>query len=139
MKINLNIKIINKYLGIAKVKLKSGSVIHSVVSNSSQSMDCNLPSSSLHRISQARILEWVAIFYPRGSFYPRDRTQVSCIASSFFFFFKPSEPQESEREVTQLCPTLCDSMDCSPPGSSIHGIFQARLLELIAIQGKPLN
>ena len=68
MKINLNIKIINKYLGIAKVKLKSGSVIHSVVSNSSQSMDCNLPSSSLHRISQARILEWVAIFYPRGSF-----------------------------------------------------------------------
>ena len=33
---------------------------------------------------------------------------------------------ESESEVAQSCPTLCDPMDCSPPGSSIHGIFQAR-------------
>ena len=86
MKINLKIKMINKYLEIAKVKLKSGSVSHPFVSNSLQSMDCNPPSSSLHRISQARILEWVAIFYLRGSFKPRDRTQVSCIASRFFFF-----------------------------------------------------
>ena len=30
-------------------------------------------------------------------------------------------------------PTLCDSMDCSPPGSSVHGIFQARILEWFAI------
>ena len=36
-------------------------------------------------------------------------------------------------EVAQSCPTLCDSMDCSLPGSSIHGIFQARILEWIAI------
>ena len=36
---------------------------------------------------------------------------------------------KSESEVSQLCPTLCDPMDCSPPGSSIHGIFQARTLE----------
>ena len=35
--------------------------------------------------------------------------------------------------VTQLCPTLCDPTDCSPPASSIHGIFQARILEQIAI------
>ena len=35
--------------------------------------------------------------------------------------------------VTQLCPTLCDPMDCSPPGSSVHGIFQARILEWVAI------
>ena len=34
--------------------------------------------------------------------------------------------------VTQLCPTLCDPMDCSPPGSSVHGIFQARILEWVA-------
>ena len=33
----------------------------------------------------------------------------------------------------QSCPTLCDPMDCSPPGSSIHGIFQARVLEWGAI------
>ena len=37
------------------------------------------------------------------------------------------------REVAQSCPTLCDPMDCSPPGSSIHGIFQARVLEWGAI------
>ena len=36
-------------------------------------------------------------------------------------------------EVAQSCPTLCDPMDCSPPGSSIHGIFRARVLEWVAI------
>ena len=38
-----------------------------------------------------------------------------------------------ESEVTQSCLTLCDPMDCSLPGSSIHGIFQARVLEWVAI------
>ena len=42
-----------------------------------------------------------------------------------------SNPKESE--VIQSCPTLCDPMDCSLPGSSIHGIFQARVLEWVAI------
>ena len=36
-------------------------------------------------------------------------------------------------EVAQSCPTLCDPVDCSPPGSSIHGILQARILEWVAI------
>ena len=40
---------------------------------------------------------------------------------------------KSESEVTQSCPTLCDPVDCSPPGSSVHGIFQARVLEWGAI------
>ena len=40
---------------------------------------------------------------------------------------------ESESEVAQLCPTVCDPTDCSLPGSSVHGIFQARVLEWIAI------
>ena len=40
---------------------------------------------------------------------------------------------KSESEVPQLCPTLRDPMDCSPPGSSAHGIFQARVLEWGAI------
>ena len=40
---------------------------------------------------------------------------------------------KSESEVAQSCPTLSDSMDCSLPGSSIHGIFQARVLEWVAI------
>ena len=41
---------------------------------------------------------------------------------------------ESESEVTQSCPTLCDPMGCSLPGSSVHGILQARILEWVAIR-----
>ena len=40
---------------------------------------------------------------------------------------------KSESEVARSCPTLCDPMDCGPPGSSVHGIFQARVLERVAI------
>ena len=40
---------------------------------------------------------------------------------------------KSESEVAQSCPTLSDPMDCSPPGSSVHGIFQATVLEWGAI------
>ena len=40
---------------------------------------------------------------------------------------------EKKNEVTQSCMTLCDPMDCSLPGSPIHGTFQARVLEWIAI------
>ena len=40
---------------------------------------------------------------------------------------------KSENEVAQSCPTLHDPMDCSLPGSSVHGIFQARVLEWVAI------
>ena len=44
-----------------------------------------------------------------------------------------SREGKKESEVAQSCPTLCDPMDCSPPGSSIHGILQARILEWVAI------
>ena len=43
------------------------------------------------------------------------------------------EGSESASEVAQSCSTLCHPMDCSPPGSSVHGIFQARGLEWVAI------
>ena len=43
-------------------------------------MNCSLPGSSIHGIFQARVLEWGAIAFSRGSSWPRDRTQVSCIA-----------------------------------------------------------
>ena len=50
---------------------------------------------------------------------------------------------KSESEVTQSCPTPSDPMDCSPPGPSVHGIVQARVLEwaasLEAIKGKNVN
>ena len=46
---------------------------------------------------------------------------------------------KSESEVTQLPLTLRDPMDCSPPGSSIHGIFQARALEWVAVAFSKTN
>ena len=52
------------------------------------------------------------------------------------FFIKKQEViglHISESEVSQSCLILCDPMDCSLPGSSIHGIFQARILEWVAI------
>ena len=48
-------------------------------------------------------------------------------------FPSPVHESENESEVVQLCLTLWDPMDCSLPGSSIHGIFQARVLEWGAI------
>ena len=94
-------------------------------------MDCSPPGSSVHEFFQARILEWVAISFSRGSSQTRDRTWVSCTAGRFFTHWATREAQ-SESEVAQLCPTLCNPMDCSPPGSFIHGIFQARVLEWVA-------
>ena len=47
-------------------------------------MDCSPPGSSVHGISQARILEWVASFFSRGSSWPRDRTWVSWAAGKLF-------------------------------------------------------
>ena len=47
-------------------------------------MDCSLPSSFVHGILQARILKWVAISFSSASSQPRDRTQVSCMASRLF-------------------------------------------------------
>ena len=48
-------------------------------------------------------------------------------------FPSPVHESESESEVAQLCLTLSDPMDCSLRGSSIHGIFQARVLEWVAV------
>ena len=55
-------------------------------------MDCSLPGSSVHGIPQARLLEWVAIPFSRGSSRPRDETQVSCTAGGFFTSEPPGKP-----------------------------------------------
>ena len=57
---------------------------HSVISNSLQLMECSPADSSVQKIFQARTLEWVAIFFFRGSSQPRDQTQVSHIAGTHF-------------------------------------------------------
>ena len=55
-------------------------------------MDCSPPGSSVHRVSKARILEWVAISFSRESSQPRDKTCVSCIAGRFFTTEPPGKP-----------------------------------------------
>ena len=61
-----------------------GSVSHLVMADSCNTMDCSPPASSVHGLLQARILEWVAICFPRGSSQPRHQIQVSCTAGRFF-------------------------------------------------------
>ena len=58
---------------------------------------------------------------------PGKNTEVGC------HFLLQCMKVKSESEVAQLCPTLHDPMNCSPPGSSVHGISQARVLEWGAI------
>ena len=50
-----------------------------------------------------------------------------------YHFLLQCMKMKSESEVAQSCPTLSDHMDCSLPGSSVHGIFQAKVLEWVAI------
>ena len=69
--------------------------------------------------------------------YKQKRAELSFVATLYLapkqyleeLLFVELIECESESEVIQSCPTLCDPMDYSPPGSSIHGIFQARILE----------
>ena len=117
-------------------------------------MDSSLPGSTIHVIFQVRILEWAAISFSRGSSQPRDRTWVSCVADRRFTVWTTREAQKEvprsgpivygkwpdcawiqspSCEVAQSCTTLSDSMDYSLPCFSIHGIFQARVLEWVAI------
>ena len=200
------------------MKVKSESEVAQLCPTPSDLMNCSLPGSSVHGIHQARVLEWAAIFFPRGSSRPKTRTRISCIAGRFFTDLGMREvfripwtslyelihnksqikllsqtiisplhwqslgslvshfqlfvlsnlhcssscllscfscvrlcttpemaahqaPQSlgfsrqehwsglpfpspmRESEAAQSCPTLHDPMDCSPPGSSVHGIF----------------
>ena len=54
-------------------------------------MGCSPPGSSVHEILQARILEWVAVPFSRGSSWPRDRTHISCIAGRIFTIWATRE------------------------------------------------
>ena len=56
-------------------------------------MDHSLPGSSVHGISQARILEWVAISYSRGSSQPRDQTHISCFGMQILYHWATWEAQ----------------------------------------------
>ena len=136
------------------MKVKSESEVAHSGPTLSDRMDCSSPGSSIHGIFQARTREWVAIsssnawkwkgsrsvmsdslwphrLQPARLLCPWDspgkNTGVGC------HFLLQCMKVKSESEITQLCPTLSDPMDCSLPGSFIHGIFQARVLEWVPL------
>ena len=83
------------------------------------------PSLSLSDPQRPHGLQPTRLLHPWDS--PGKNTGVGC------HFLLQCRKVKSESEIAQLCPTLSDPMDCSPPGSSVHGIFQARVLEWVAI------
>ena len=95
--------------------------------------DCSLPGSSIHGISQARILERVTMPSSRGSSWPRDRTHISYVSHSGIWVLYHCCLAAAAAKLLQSCPTLCNTVDWSPPGSSVRGILQTRILEWIAM------
>ena len=107
-------------------------------------MDYSWPGSSVHGILQARILEWVAICFSRGIFLIKGLNLG--LLTCKWILYHLSHPGKPITLCTCACmPTstcacvcsvlsdFCDPMDCSLPGSFVHGIFQAWILEWIAI------
>ena len=82
-----------------------------------------LPGSSVHEIFPGKKTGVIAISFSRGSSRPKDHTRVSCIAGGTLPL---SHHTGQFSSAAQLCPTLCDSMDCSTPGFPLHH----QLLEL---------
>ena len=103
-------------------------------------MDYSPPWSSVHRTLQARILEWAAVLssrdLPDPGIKPSSLTSPS-LGGGFFTTNTTWEalkkPNTAAAKSLQSCLTLWDPRDGSPPGSSVHGIFQARVLEWVAI------
>ena len=99
-------------------------------------MDCNSPDSSVHGISQATILEWVAMPSSKGYSCPRDQTHFPCIGRKILYHWvtwETSSTTAAAAKSLQSCLTLCNPTDGSPPGSPVPGILQARTLEWVAI------
>ena len=89
----------------------------------------NLPGSSAHGDSPGKNTGMGCHALLQGIFPTQGSNQVFSIVGKFFYHLS----QQWTSEVAQLCPILCNPMDYSPPGFSIHGIFQARVLEWVAI------
>ena len=81
---------------------------------------------------------WAKVWRSRNFSLKRELSVSFWKASVVFRGFQndilnPEKKERKESEVAQSCPTLCDPMDCSLPGSSVYGILQARVLEWVAI------
>ena len=122
------------------MKVKSESEVAQLCLTLSDPNDCSLPGSSIHGIFQARVLEWVAIAFSNNllssssfQIWSGEQTGFLCSPAGVLPFGNGRLALWPRMLVTQLCPTLCDPMDYSPPGSSVHEILQARILKWIAV------
>ena len=139
------------------MKVKSESEVAQSCLTLRDPMDCILPGSSVYGSFQARVLEWGTIAFSTHSCcccccqvtsvvsdsvqpHRRKPTRLPCPWDSpgkntgvGCHFLLQCMKVKSEREVAQSCQTLSDPIDYSLPDSSIHGIFQARVLEWGAI------
>ena len=83
----------------------------------------------------------VVISFPKGSSQARDRTHVSALQADTLPPKPPGKPPikvaAAAAKLLQSCPTLCNPIDGSPPGSLVPGILQARVLEWVAIAFSP--
>ena len=89
--------------------------------------DCSPPDPSVHGIFQARIQEWVAVFFSRGSSWLRDRTLISCVAGRFFTVWGTQGAQQ--------CNPCCDISSANPVSS--RGLWKQRLTWLVPFPGGP--
>ena len=141
-------KVVLRFLWICYVSFIYHNSLHSFAGCCAQSLSHvrlfvahGLPGSSTHRIFQERILEWGTTSYSTGSSWLGRLNPISyvscdsCIGRQILYhkchLGSPLDSFESElwkwKSLSRV--QLCDPMDCSPPGSSNHGILQARILE----------
>ena len=83
-------------------------------------MDCSPPGSPVHEILQARILEWVAISYSRGSSWPRDRAHISCVSHITGRLFTTESPGKSLHYVAVATQSLSCVQLCVAPQTVAH-------------------
>ena len=97
-------------------------------------MDYSPPGSSVHGIYQQEYWSGLPVPSPGNLPNPGIKPESPALAGRFFTTELSGKSLRWMCLVAQLCPTLCNSMVCNPPGSSVHGILQARIPEWVAIQ-----
>ena len=112
------------------MKVKSESEVAQSCPTLSDPVDCSPPGSSIHGIFQARVLEWGAIafsaFEYRCQKFSKYATLENMMLYQLMIHVKNNEMTHAAATAAkslQSCLTRSDPVDCSPPGSSIHGIF----------------
>ena len=108
-------------------KVKSESEVAQSCPTLSDPMDCSLPDSSVHGIFQARVLEWGDIAFSLVG----NKTAFKYVCRNWLFYQWVWKWKKVL--VTQSCLTFGDPVECSSPGSSVHGILKRRTVEWVAI------